>query len=218
MGWVRGECRARHKVGRSGDAGAPQLALLTSRPGRPGLPWSPPSPFSPFWPCGTDRQMSPASPPLGSFAPSVPLGSSSPTLQYHLLTSQRCCPLSPAPLPHIPTSPQQNPQGPHGLCMCPTPRRHPQLPAPLSPCCAQMSLTHILTFCPSAPATPGSPCVGQRGQCERDSRAHISPRMCVQILTSSRSPSPTHPLSTLPLLTPRPLGALGTEVDRRGWG
>lgn len=102
MGWVSGECRARHKVGRSGDAGAPQLALLTSRPGRPGLPWSPPSPFSPFWPCGTDRQMSPASPPLGSFAPSVPLGSSSPPLQYHLLTSQRCCPLSPGPLPHIP--------------------------------------------------------------------------------------------------------------------
>lgn len=122
------------------------------------------------------------------------------------------------PQDHCPTSPQQNSRGPHGLCMCPTPHRHPQLPAPLSPCCAQMSLTHILTFCPSAPATPGSPCVGQRGQCEQDSRAHISPRMCVQILTSSRSPSPTHPLSTLPLLTPRPLGALGTEGDRRGWG
>lgn len=163
--------------------------------------------------------------------PSGPVGQTDRCHQHHLPWAE-FCPLCASGLPiptsamssphlpsavlcpqyHCPTSPQQNPPTPH----LPTPHQHPQLPAPLSPRCAQMSSTHILTFCPSAPAAPGSPCVGQKGQCERDPQAHTLQRMCVQILTSSRSPSPTHPLSTLPLLAPRPLSALGTEGDRRG--
>lgn len=142
--------------------------------------------------------------PWAEFCPLCASGLPIPTSAMsspHLPSAALC------PQYHCPTSPQQNP---------PTPHQHPQLPAPLSPRCAQMSSTHILTFCPSAPATPGSPCVGQRGQCERDPQAHTLQRMCMQILTSSRSPSPTHPLSTLPLLAPRPLSALGTEGDRRG--
>lgn len=113
MGWMRGECRAWHKVGRSGGAGAPQpapqLALLTSRPGRPGLPWSPPSPFSPFWPCGTDRQMSPASPPLGRALSPLCLWAPHPHICNVISSPPQCCPLSPVPLPHIPSAKPSNP-------------------------------------------------------------------------------------------------------------